>query len=92
MAKSSESVKRRRDKLRAMGLRPIQIWVPDTRAPGFAAEYQRQMQNIIESDKTDPDAAFADAFIEENNREMFAELDRIERTARPSDDEAAQRN
>ncbi|MGD0106317.1 MAG: antitoxin MazE family protein [Rhodopila sp.] len=50
MAKSSASVKRRRDALRAMGMRPIQIWVPDTRAPGFAEEYQRQMRNIIEAE------------------------------------------
>lgn len=28
--------------LRARGLRPIQIWVPDTRAPGFAEEARRQ--------------------------------------------------
>ena len=25
-----------------MGLRPVQIWVPDTSAPGFAAETARQ--------------------------------------------------
>ncbi len=25
-----------------MGLRPVQIWVPDTTAPGFAAEARRQ--------------------------------------------------
>jgi hypothetical protein len=45
MAKISSSaprVRRRRDKLRAAGLRPIQIWVPDTRAPGFAEECARQ--------------------------------------------------
>jgi hypothetical protein len=42
----SEPVKRRvtrhRDKLRAAGLRPVQIWVPDTRRKGFAAEARRQ--------------------------------------------------
>ena len=27
-----------RAKLRKRGLRPIQIWVPDTRAPGFAGK------------------------------------------------------
>jgi len=35
-------VKAHRDKLRASGLRPIQIWVPDIRNPNFAAECQRQ--------------------------------------------------
>jgi hypothetical protein len=40
------SVRRRRDKLRAMGLRPLQIWVPDTKAPGFAAEALRQSRLV----------------------------------------------
>lgn len=35
-------VQRHRDGLRAAGLRPLQIWVPDTRRPGFAAECRRQ--------------------------------------------------
>jgi hypothetical protein len=35
-------VRKRRDALRKAGLRPIQIWVPDTRRPGFAEECRRQ--------------------------------------------------
>jgi Protein of unknown function (DUF3018) len=35
-------VKHHRDSLRASGLRPLQIWVPDTRRPGFADECRRQ--------------------------------------------------
>ena len=31
-----------RQRLRAAGLRPIQLWVPDTKAPGFAEECRRQ--------------------------------------------------
>lgn len=38
----SERVGKYRAKLRAAGLRPLQIWVPDTRQPGFAAECRRQ--------------------------------------------------
>lgn len=38
-----------RAQLRARGLRPIQIWVPDTRAPGFAAEARRQ-SHLVDSD------------------------------------------
>jgi hypothetical protein len=34
--------RRARDRKRARGLRPIQIWVPDARAPGFAEELTRQ--------------------------------------------------
>lgn len=38
----SERVQKHRESLRAAGLRPIQIWVPDTRRRGFAAECRRQ--------------------------------------------------
>jgi hypothetical protein len=41
-AKIAERVRRHRDGLRAAGLRPVQIWVPDTRRPGFAEECRRQ--------------------------------------------------
>ena len=42
----TKRVQRRREKLRAAGLRPVQIWVPDTRAPGFAEECARQARLI----------------------------------------------
>ena len=42
-------MKRRRDKLRAAGLRPVQIWVPDTRASGFTQECSRQARLISEA-------------------------------------------
>ncbi|WP_084191314.1 antitoxin MazE family protein [Algiphilus aromaticivorans] len=38
----SERVQKRREALRAAGLRPVQLWVPDTRKQGFAAECRRQ--------------------------------------------------
>ncbi|NJO53603.1 MAG: antitoxin MazE family protein [Bacteroidales bacterium] len=41
-AATRAKVKTHREKLRAQGLRPIQIWVPDTRAPGFAEEVRHQ--------------------------------------------------
>ncbi|MFN6264629.1 MAG: antitoxin MazE family protein [Alphaproteobacteria bacterium] len=56
-----------RAQLRARGLRPIQIWVPDTRAPGFAEEARRQsllvaaesdfvdMMDFIERNEPEPD-------------------------------------
>ena len=46
----TQRVQRRRDKLRAAGLRPVQIWVPDTRATGFAKECARQARLIRESE------------------------------------------
>ena len=33
---------RYRLRLRQMGLRPVQLWLPDTRRPGFANECRRQ--------------------------------------------------
>jgi Tfp pilus assembly PilM family ATPase len=41
-ASTNERVRRRREALRSAGLRPVQIWVPDTRRPGFAEEARRQ--------------------------------------------------
>ena len=48
-------VQRHREGLRAAGLRPIQIWVPDTRRKGFAKECRRQsimLQDDPEEAKT----------------------------------------
>jgi hypothetical protein len=41
-AKPHENVRRYRERMRAKGLRQIQLWVPDTRSPAFAAECRRQ--------------------------------------------------
>ena len=59
-------VQKRRDALRKAGLRPVQIWVPDTRRIGFAAECQRQSLLVAQGDGRDAnlgqfmDAALAD--------------------------------
>ena len=39
---TSERVQKHRAVLRAAGLRPVQIWVPDTRRAGFDKECRRQ--------------------------------------------------
>lgn len=44
----TERVANHRQKLRAQGLRPVQIWVPDTRKLGFAEECQRQSRLLID--------------------------------------------
>ncbi|MFT3975052.1 MAG: antitoxin MazE family protein [Amaricoccus sp.] len=55
-------VRRRREALRAAGLRPVQIWVPDTRHPGFAEECRRQAGVVAAADLIDPDLGeFLDA-------------------------------
>lgn len=48
-----ERVRRHRAALRASGLRPIQLWVPDTRAPGFAREAARQSALVATADAND---------------------------------------
>nr|WP_297460448.1 antitoxin MazE family protein [uncultured Halomonas sp.] len=42
MRSVNERVKKRREALRAQGLRPIQIWVPDTRSANFAMQCRAQ--------------------------------------------------
>lgn len=44
-----ERMKEYRERLRKSGLRPVQIWVPDTKAPGFAEEVRRQSLLISQS-------------------------------------------
>jgi len=48
-------------RLRAQGLRPIQIWVPDTRMPAFAAAARRQAKAVAASAEAGRDQAFIDA-------------------------------
>ena len=43
-------VQKHRDALRMAGLRPVQIWVPDTRRPDFAAECRRQSLLAAQAD------------------------------------------
>ncbi|MYB34577.1 MAG: DUF3018 family protein [Gammaproteobacteria bacterium] len=49
----SRRVQKHRNALRAAGLRPIQIWVPDTHRAGFAAECRRQASLVAKSDRQD---------------------------------------
>lgn len=46
-------VQKHRDALRMAGLRPVQIWVPDTRRPDFAEECRRQCLLVAEADSAD---------------------------------------
>jgi Protein of unknown function (DUF3018) len=59
--KSSQSkVSAHRRRLRAQGLRPIQIWVPDVRAPGFKAQAHRQSLAVATSRQASEDQSFID--------------------------------
>ena len=46
-------VQKRRAALRMAGLRPVQIWVPDTRLPNFAKECLRQSKLVSKADAQD---------------------------------------
>ncbi len=50
MATVAKRVQKHRMNLRKSGLRPVQIWVPDTRKKGFAKECRRQSAML----KNDP--------------------------------------
>ena len=61
---SREKVRAHRARLRAQGLRPIQIWVPDVRAPAFIAAARRQAKAVAASRHAKTDQAFIDAVSE----------------------------
>ncbi|MGL9619593.1 antitoxin MazE family protein [Bradyrhizobium sp. U531] len=54
-------VQAHRDRLRAQGLRPIQIWVPDIRSPSFRSEAHRQSLAVATSSHASEDQGFIDA-------------------------------
>jgi hypothetical protein len=49
----AQRVQKHRIHLRALGLRPVQIWVPDVRQPTFAQECLRQTSLAARSDGMD---------------------------------------
>jgi hypothetical protein len=57
---SREKVKSYRDRMRARGLRPIQIWVPDTRTARFAEEAHSQSLAVAKSAREREDQTFID--------------------------------
>ena len=58
---SRTKVRQHRERLRAQGLRPIQIWVPDVRSPSFRSEAHRQPMAVAASAHARDDQAFIDA-------------------------------
>ena len=58
---SREKVRTYRERMRARGLRPIQIWVPDTRTAVFRAEAHRQSAAVAQSALAREDQDFVDA-------------------------------
>lgn len=56
-----DRVSEHRRRLREQGLRPVQIWVPDVRAAGFAEEAHRQSCAVASSPTAFEDQAFVEA-------------------------------
>lgn len=64
---SRKRVREHRRRLRAQGLRPVQIWVPDVRSPEFTREAHRQAAAVAASVRAQDDQAFIDAISLDND-------------------------
>ena len=58
---SKEKVRAHRERLRAQGLRPLQIWVPDVTSRSFRAQAHRQSLAVAQSRHARADQDFVDA-------------------------------
>ena len=58
---SRDKVRNYRQRMRARGLRPVQIWVPDTRTAAFVTEAHRQSLAVAQSPLAGEDQDFIDA-------------------------------
>lgn len=68
MGTVNERVQKHRAALRMSGLRPVQIWVPDTRLPDFAARCQQESLRVAKADQ-------ADVWLDQFMDEALADLD-----------------
>lgn len=58
---SRDKVRLHRERLRAQGLRPVQIWVPDVRARSFVRAAHQQSKAVANSKREKGDQKFIDA-------------------------------
>jgi hypothetical protein len=63
---AARRVQKHRQSLRAAGLRPIQIWVPDVRSKNFAVQARRQSLAIAKSEQERDDLAFIESVADWN--------------------------
>jgi len=57
----AQRVEKHRKAMRAAGLRPIQIWVPDVRSKSFAVQARRQSLAIAKSSQEQDDLVFIES-------------------------------
>jgi hypothetical protein len=58
---SRDKVRLHRERLRAQGLRPVQIWVPDVHARSFARTASQQSKAVATGKRAKADQGFIDA-------------------------------
>jgi hypothetical protein len=58
---SRDKVRLHRERLRAQGLRPVQIWVPDVRARSFVRAARQQSKAVAAGTRAKSDQGFIDA-------------------------------
>lgn len=56
-----DRVGQHRNRMRARGYRPVQVWVPDVRTDEFAKEARRQAELIAQNDRQGDDQDFVEA-------------------------------
>ncbi|HEY0414295.1 MAG TPA: antitoxin MazE family protein [Allosphingosinicella sp.] len=61
---SRDKVRDHRARMRAKGMKLVQLWVPDVNAPAFKAEARRQARLVAQSPHEAEDQAFLDAISE----------------------------
>ncbi len=64
---SRDKVRAHREWRRRQGVRPIQIWVPDTRSPAFAEAAHRQSLAVANSAQEADDQGFIEAISDRND-------------------------
>ena len=73
-----ERVTAYRRRMRAMGYRPVEIWVPDTRSSRFRASFRKECRSIAAAEQTDRGL---EAWLDANTAELSARIDRTEAAA-----------
>jgi hypothetical protein len=63
---TAQKVRRHREKLRAQGLSPLQIWAPNVNDPRIAEQMRREALAIAHSEYEREDTAFIDSLYDES--------------------------
>lgn len=61
----TERVREYRERMRAKGLRPVQVWLPDTSSEEFIRQAREQAKAVAHSANEKADISFADSLTED---------------------------